>query len=143
MDQDKEFLSTQVSTNNEVEKEDKLLFLLLQFRLFWASWGSFIFLPVVLINVREDCMVYISVVLLWREGSRCIAYAQSLTAGSFGRFCYLKNEYLNFWVCFVAAFEAFFCINMHCKGIFYLMESKSLEIWSYLLGFTEADSKNF
>lgn len=34
MDQDKEFLSTQVSTNNEVEKEDKLLFLLLQFGLF-------------------------------------------------------------------------------------------------------------
>lgn len=33
MDQDEEFLSTQMSTKNEVEKEDKLLFLLLQFGL--------------------------------------------------------------------------------------------------------------
>lgn len=54
MDQDKEFLSTQMSTNNEIEKEDKWLFLLLQFGFFWASWCSFIFPPVVLINVRED-----------------------------------------------------------------------------------------
>lgn len=54
MDQDKEFLSTQMSTNNDIEKEDKLLFSLLQFGLFWASWCNFIFLPELLINVGED-----------------------------------------------------------------------------------------
>lgn len=73
MDQDKDFLSTQMSTNNEAEKEDKWSFLLLlQFGLFWASVCSLIFLSMVINYVREDACGFFSVVFL---RSRYIAYA--------------------------------------------------------------------
>lgn len=59
MDQDKDFLSIQMSINNESEKGDKWsLLLLLQFKLFWASVCSLIFLSMVINYVREDVHVF-------------------------------------------------------------------------------------
>lgn len=74
MDQDKDFLSTQMSISNQSEKGDKRsLLLLLQFKLFWASVCGLIFLSMVIMS-QKMCMFF-SVAFLGKERSRSIAYA--------------------------------------------------------------------